>query len=147
MKKWFVTFIALLSLLLFSACSDSDKLSGKTFKVSYTPVLQEDIDNPSKYPSIMTLKFSDGNVVTNTIDNEEGAYELNNDVLVINFENENEKLEIEFIEFKESNKDFSAYSTVINNSELEIEDSEQVSKFSTLHLNLSKDMPIEFIEK
>lgn len=147
-KKWFVVFIALLSVLFVSACSgDGDKVSGKTFKVAYTPAHQEDIDDPSNYKPIMKLNFSDDNVVTNTMGDEEGTYELNEDMLVVNFENENEKLKIEFVDFKESDTDFSAYSTSIGDAELKIEDNEQISHLKGLTSNISKDMPIEFIEE
>lgn len=147
-KKWFVVFIALLSVFFVSACSDdSNKLSGKTFNVAYPPVLKEDVDHPNRYDSIMVLKFSDDNVVSNTIDDTEGTYELNEDVLVINFENENEKLKINFIDFKESEKDFSTYTTLISNPELHVEDASQVKHFQGLAFRLSENHPIEFIEE
>ncbi|HLQ98396.1 MAG TPA: hypothetical protein VK135_06865, partial [Candidatus Dormibacteraeota bacterium] len=123
MKKWFA-LMALLSIFLVSACSiDSDELSGKTFKIAHPPVLEEELDNPSSYYPIVTLKFSKSNSVSNTLDDAEGTYELNEDVLVINFENKNEKLKVHFIDFKESDKDFSSYSAVIGHSDLHIEDS------------------------
>lgn len=147
MRKWFV-FLALLSVLFVSACNNSeDNLSGKTFKVTYPPVLEEDINNPSKYSSITTLQFSDGKVVSNKIHDTEGTYELNDDVLVVNFENENEKLEINFIDFKESDLEFSAYSTAISEPKWDIKDSNQISHFENLFLDLDVDLPIEFIEK
>src|SRR5690625_4601053 len=149
-KKCLVVCIALLSLLFVSACccdSNSNKLSGKTFKVAYTPVLQEDIDDPSNYKPIMILDFSDDNVVTNTMDDEEGTYELNEDMLIIKFETKNEKLKIDFVDFKDSDIDFSVYSTSIGDAELKIEDNEQVSQLKGLSSKISKDMPIEFIEE
>lgn len=146
MKKGFVVLMALLSVFFISACSDdSNILSGKTFDVAYTPVLQEDMDNPDKYPSVVTAQFSNDNVVT--MNDTEGTYELNEDILVVNFENENEKLEITFNDFKESEKDFSMYSTIISDRELQKEDSSQLSHFEVLADNLSENMPIEFIEK
>lgn len=147
MKKWFV-FITLLSVFFVSACSsESDKLSGKTFNVAYTPVLQEDIDNPNKYDSIKTFKFSDGNVVSIAMEHTEGTYELNGDILVINIKNKNEKLKIKYSDFKESEKDFSAYSALINDFEFHVEDSNKVMHLKGLATKLSKDMPVEFIEK
>lgn len=146
MKKR-ISFLLLLFGLLLSACNNDDEFSGKTFKVAYTPVLQEEIDNPSNYKSIMTLNFSDDNVVTNTIGGEEGEYKLDDDVLVVNFKNENEKLEIKFIDFQESDKDFSAYSTSIGDAKLQIDDSDQISRLNNLSSLITKDMPIEFIEK
>ncbi|GAB3807763.1 hypothetical protein GCM10028868_37690 [Virgibacillus kimchii] len=44
----------------------------------------------------MTLEFLDGKIITNSLDGEEGIYELKDDKLVVQFENENESLEIEF---------------------------------------------------
>ncbi|WP_152656018.1 hypothetical protein [Oceanobacillus sp. CFH 90083] len=146
MKKGFVAFIALLSVFFISACSDdSNHLSGKTLKVAYTPILQEDMDNLDKYPSVVTLEFSEGNVASNTIA-VEGIYELNDDELVVNFENENEELKITFSDFKESGKDFSMYAAVISSRELQMEDPGQVSHFEGLAYNLSENMPVEFIE-
>src|SRR5699024_5405712 len=122
MKKWFA-LMALLSIFLVSACSiDSDELSAKSFKIAHPPVREEELDNPSSYYPIVTLKFSKSNSVSNTLDDAEGTYELNEDVLVINFENKNEKLKVHFIDFKESDKDFSLYYAVIVNSYFHIED-------------------------
>ncbi|MEK4299866.1 hypothetical protein MKY30_10790 [Oceanobacillus sp. FSL W8-0428] len=146
MKKGLIIFIAFLSVFSISACSnDSNSLSGKTFKVANTPVFQEDIDKLDKYPVVVTLEFLDDNAVR-TIDTE-GTYQLNDDELVINFENENENLEITFSEFKESEKDFSTYSTIISNRELQVEDHSKLSRLEVLANKLSEDMPIEFIEK
>ncbi|GEN87875.1 hypothetical protein [Oceanobacillus sojae] len=146
MKKGLIIFIAFLSVFFISACSnDSNSLSGKTFKVANTPVFQEDIDKLDKYPVVVTLEFLDDNAVR-TIDTE-GTYQLNDDELVINFENENENLEITFSEFKESEKDFSTYSTIISNRELQVEDHSKLSRLEVLANKLSEDMPIEFIEK
>lgn len=149
-KKCFVVYIAILSVLFVSACSsdsNGNKLSGRTFKLADTPAPYEDIDDPSSYKPIMTLNFSDDNVVTYTMGYEEGTYELNEDMLVIKFENENEKLKIEFIDFKDSDKDFSAYSTSIGNAELKIEDNEQVSHLKGLSYKIPINTSIEFIEK
>lgn len=146
MKKCLVVFVALLSILFISACSeDSNNLSGRTFKIANTPVLQEDLDNPDKYPGVVTLEFLDDNVVT-MIDTE-GTYELNGEELVLHFENENENLEITFSDFKESEKDFSTYSTIISNRELKMEDYSELSHLEVLANKLSEDMPIEFIVK
>lgn len=146
MKKGLIIFTAFLSVFFISACSnDSNSLSGKTFKVANTPVFQEDIDKLDKYPVVVTLEFLDDNAVR-TIDTE-GTYQLNDDELVINFENENENLEITFSEFKESEKDFSTYSTIISNRELQVEDHSKLSRLEVLANKLSEDMPIEFIEK
>ncbi|MFC0301019.1 hypothetical protein ACFFIS_09310 [Virgibacillus soli] len=146
MRKWSVVFIVLLSVVFVSACNnDHDELSGKTFKIAYKPVLEEDMDNPSRYTSIMTLKFSKGNIVHDTNDDIEGTYELNEDILVVNLDNKSEKLKISFIDFKESEKDFSAYSALISNPELQSPDSGQVSKLTGLAYNLTENMPLEFI--
>ncbi|MEC5425105.1 hypothetical protein QGM71_16590 [Virgibacillus sp. C22-A2] len=145
MKKWFV-FLVLLSVLLVSACNNSEELSGQTFTVAYTPVLQEDVDSPNRYDSIMTLEFSGGNVVTNSIYDGEGTYELNDDELVVRFENENENLEIRFT-VKESDKDFSEYSAIISDVDFEITDTDKISHFKNLTLKLTKDMSIEFLKK
>ena len=140
MKKW-LFFLLLLVVLLLSACSDNDELSGKTFDFS---VMSSPV-NPDKYDSVMTLEFSDGNTVKNTMGYEEGTYELKEDKLVLLFENENESLEIEFT-LEESEKDFSTYSAEISDSNLEIEDSNQVSKYKGLYQKLW-DSHFEIIER
>lgn len=140
MKKWLFSPL-LLVVLLLSACNNSDDLSGKTFDVSVGPSPV----NPDKYDSIMTLEFSDGNTVKNTMGYEEGTYELKEDNLALLFKNENESLEIEFT-LEESDKDFSTYSAEISDSNLEIEDSNQVSKYSVLYQNLGGSS-FEFIER
>lgn len=144
-----VFILVVLAIALFSNTYEnlagSDELSGQTFTVSYPPVLQEDIGTEGKY-TIMTLEFSDGNVVTNTIYGA-GTYELNDDVFVINYENENESLEIKFTDFKESDKDFSEYSAIIGDMEYQITDSEKVRYLTNLYLKFSKGMSIEFIKK
>ncbi|HSI66802.1 MAG TPA: hypothetical protein VK947_05260 [Planococcus sp. (in: firmicutes)] len=140
MKKW-LFFLLLLVVLLLSACSGNDELSGKTFDVSEV----SPVNYPDELFPIMTLEFSAGNRVKNTMGYEdEGTYELMDDKLVIQFENENESLEIEFT-LEESEKDFSTYSAEISDSNLEIEDSNQVSKYKGLYQKLW-DRHFEIIE-
>lgn len=107
-----------LSVLLLSACNDKDELSGKTFDVSL-------VSSP------------------NNLD--ERIYELKDDKLVMQFENDNETLEIEFI-IEESDKEFSEYSGEISDSDFQIEDSKRISKYNEFYLNLP-DSPVEFIER
>ena len=145
MKKWFV-LILISSLLLVSACNNNDKLSGQTFNVAYTPVLQEDVDSPNRYDSIMTLEFLDGNVVTDSTYDGEGTYELIDEELALHFENENENLEIKFI-VKKSDKDFSEYSALISDAKFDVTDTDKISHFKNLTLKLTKNMPIEFLKK
>lgn len=143
MKKCF-SFFLLLSLLIISACNNSDELVGQTFNVAYTPVLQEDFDSPNSYSSIMTLEFSDRGVVTSTIYGE-GTYDLNNNNLVLHFENENEYLEI-IIGVTESDKDFSKYYASINDIDYHFTDTDKIRQLQTLAVKLEEDMPIEFIK-
>lgn len=147
MKRWLALLaISVLFLLLLTACNTTDDdLSGKSFKVAYTPVIQEDIDKPNKYQSAMTLAFKDGEVVSSVNDGVTGSYELNDDELVLDFENENERLEVKFINFQESTKDFSSYSTIIGEMNHEVEDTSQVKRFNLLTNKLQMNMPIEFI--
>jgi major membrane immunogen (membrane-anchored lipoprotein) len=134
-------FLSILSVVLLSACSSNDELSGKTFDVSVISGPNE----PGKYSPIMTLEFLDGNEVKNKMGYEEGMYELKDDKLVIQFENENEYLEIEFT-LEESDKDFSEYSAEISDSKLEIEDSSLVSKLKGFYEKLDRSH-FEFIER
>lgn len=148
MKKWYVIPILFLTLLFISACSiERDNLAGKIFNIAYTPVLEEDISDPNNYDSIMAIKFLNENAVINTIDDTKGVYELHENMIIINFENENEKLKIEFTDFRESERDFSSFSTLINNIELEIKDPEKILKLKELAYKLSEKLPVEFIEK
>lgn len=146
MKRLLVVF-GLLCILNLSACSGDGKneFSGKTFNFAYTPVIGIDIDNPSKYQSFMKVKFSNDNKVSHLIHEEiEGTYQLNENELIIPFENDNEKLNISFIDFKESEKDFSAYAAVISDTESSVKDP---SKTEQLRLISDKlNMPLEFIE-
>ncbi|MFD2045186.1 hypothetical protein ACFSTA_15995 [Ornithinibacillus salinisoli] len=142
MKKRLI-FLLLLAILLLSACSNSDELSGKTFDVS---VMWSSPNSPSdNYKPLMRLEFSDGNIVKNTMGYEEGTYELKDDKLVIQFENENESLEIEFT-LEESDNEFSEYSAEISDSDFQIEDSGQVSKYQGFYQKLW-DRHFVFIER
>ncbi len=143
MKKRF-NLLLLLFVLLLSACNNEAELSGKTFKVAYPSPVKE-MDDPNRYNPIMTLEFIDENVVHNTIYGE-GTYELNDDVLVLYFENENENLEISF-KVKESEKDFSEYSAVLSDVDFEMTDSDKISYFKNLAFRLTKEMPIEFLKE
>ncbi|UTR08988.1 hypothetical protein MM300_13720 [Evansella sp. LMS18] len=148
-----IVFLILLSALLVSACtnndaaSGSDKLSGKTFNISYPPVIQGDADSPNKYHSIMKIEFSDGNAATAAVNDAEGTYELHDEVLVIKFENDNEHLEIEFTDFEESDRDFSEYSTQVSRVEWEMIDYDKISHLRNLYSQLNKEMYIEFLKQ
>ncbi|KAA0956364.1 hypothetical protein ACQKDD_17180 [Planococcus kocurii] len=143
MNKWFA-FLLLFSVLLLSACNDNNDLVGKTFDVAYVPVLEEDIDSPDRYNSILTLEFLNENTITSPVYGE-GTYELTDDNLVLYYENENESLEIT-IGVAESDKDFSEYYALINDLDYQITDSDKISHFQNLAFKLDKDRPIEFIK-
>ncbi|MFA9560663.1 hypothetical protein ACERII_25525 [Evansella sp. AB-rgal1] len=146
MKKQLV-FLLFLSIVLVTACNNSEELSGQTFNVAYSPVMQEDVNSPNKHYSIMTLEFLEGNkVITNAIHDGEGAYELNDDELVLRFENDYEFLEITFV-VTESDKDFSKYSAVISGVDYTITDTDIIRHLQNLALKLFIDMPVEFIKK
>ena len=143
MNKQFTTLL-LSTVLLLSACNDNNDLVGKTLDVAYFPVLEGDFNSPDRYSSIMTLEFSNENTITNTVYGE-GAYELNDDNLVLNYENENESLEIK-IRVAESDKDFSEYYALITDVDYQITDPDKISHFQNLAFKLDKDRPIEFIK-
>jgi major membrane immunogen (membrane-anchored lipoprotein) len=140
-KKQFI-FLLLLFVLLLSACSNIDELSGKTFDVN----VRSNPSNPAISHSIMTLEFLDGKITTTSLDGEEGTYELKDDKLAIQFENENESLEIEFT-FEKSDEDSSTYSAVLSDSDFQIEDSDQVSRYKGFFLDLPRSSYVEFTEK
>ncbi|MFD2045218.1 hypothetical protein ACFSTA_16155 [Ornithinibacillus salinisoli] len=142
MKKGFMILIAVLSALIITACSNSDELSGKTFDVSEggSP------NDPDKFYTKMKLEFLDEKkVINHHLHGEEGTYELKDDKLIIQFENENESLEIEFA-LEESDLDFSEYSAEISDSNFQIEDSDQVSKYQKFYFDLPR-RNVEFIER
>ncbi|GAA0472092.1 hypothetical protein [Alkalibacillus silvisoli] len=140
-------FLLLLGVLLLSACSTStnNDLSGRTFDVS----VKDSPNNPDRYTTLMTLEFSDENVIINSVNNsiqdEEGTYELKDDNLVIHLENENESAEVEFI-LNESDKEISEYSAEIIDSNFQIEDSEQTSEYKRFMMNLPQHT-LEILEK
>ncbi len=119
----------------------------KKFIIAYAPILQEDVDNPSKYHSIMTLEFLDDNVISNTSNQMKGRYELTEDALMVQFETETENLKVYFGDFKASEIDFSAYSALVSDLEFEIKDEDQVSHLKSLAYVLSDKKPLEFLEK
>ncbi|MFA1821332.1 hypothetical protein ACDX78_14345 [Virgibacillus oceani] len=138
MKKQ-IMFPLLLFVLLLSACNNSDELSGKTFDVSYS-------GPHDKYYSEITLEFLDGNIVKNTKGYEEGTYDLKEDKLIIQFENENEFLEIEFT-LEESNEDSSTYLAEINDADYKMTDTDKISHFQNFLFKLDEGRPYQFIEK
>ncbi|MEK6190275.1 MAG: hypothetical protein N2A99_04705 [Carnobacterium alterfunditum] len=143
MNKWFA-FLLLSSVLLLSACNGNNDLVGQTFNVAYMPVLEEDIDSPDRYSSIIILEFSNETTITSTVYGE-GTYELTDDNLVLYYENENESLEIT-IGVAESDKDFSEYYALINDVDYQITDPDKISHFQNLAFKLDKDRPLEFIK-
>lgn len=110
-------------------------------------MLEEDLDRSNNYHPIVTLNFLKGNAVTDTLNDTEGTHELNENVLIINFENKNKTLKVNFNDFKDSDLEFSTYSAIIGNSDLHIEELGQMKKFFKLAGELTKDLPVEFIEK
>ncbi|MBP3951810.1 hypothetical protein [Bacillus suaedae] len=152
-RNYYIASIASVFLLIILAIpllsnvyeTGSNEFSKKTFNIAYTPVIQNEIDNPNKYHSLMTVEFLDEKVFTNTIYGE-GTYKVNDDVLVLHFENEAENLIIEF-KLKESDKAFSKYSAVISDVDFEITDNNKISHLKGLFVKLDKQMSIEFIKK
>ncbi|SES62521.1 hypothetical protein SAMN05216389_101116 [Oceanobacillus limi] len=141
MKKRFI-FLLLIFVLLLSACNNSDGLFGKTFDVS----VRSSLNNPEKFDAIMTLEFSDGNLVKNTRGYEEGTYEWKEDELVLLSENENENLEFIFT-VKESDKEFSKYSAVISDIVYEMTNPDKISHLQNLFSKFDKERTYEFITK
>ncbi|WP_047981914.1 hypothetical protein [Ornithinibacillus contaminans] len=148
MKTRFV-FLLLFLVLLTSACTNGDELSGRTFNVSYLELgpdaLDADFNSPEGYSPFMKLEFLDENIVKNKLGYEEGTYEWNKDTLVLLFENENEKLEIE-LTLKESDKEFSAYSATISDADFEMTDTDKISYFQNLFYQLNNDRQMEFLK-
>ena len=146
-KKWNIVILFLAVLLLAACNSSSDDLTGDTFKIALTPPLEEDAGNPSAYSELVTLSFSDGNVVTNKLDDVEGTYTLTGETLVLPFENDHETLDVEFTDFKKSEKKVSEYSAIISESEIEMTDTDQVSQFLRMVEELEEGMPVEFVRE
>ncbi|WP_047984375.1 hypothetical protein [Ornithinibacillus californiensis] len=134
-----------LSILPSTSQTASNDLSGQNFKIAYIPVFHGNVNNPGSYDPIMTIEFIDKNVFTTTIYGE-GTYEFKDNELVLQFENENEYLEINFT-LEESDKDFSKYAAKISDVKFEMENIDEISYFNNLLLRLNKDMPIEFLKR
>lgn len=149
MKKRFI-LISLFLVLLLSACNGNDELAGKTFKLGYPSLdpnmsTEGDDDDPDKYASLLTVEFLDGNTFTSSIQNGEGTYELNDNVLLLHFKNDNEILKLSF-KVKESEKDFSTYAAEISDADFEMTNTDAVSHFKNLFSALNNDTYVEFIE-
>lgn len=98
-----------------------------------------------KYDSIMTIEFKGGNGFTSNRYGD-GKYELQDDLLVLQFENENEYLEIK-LTLHESDEDFSKYSASISDVNFEMKDQDKISHFKNLYLLLNQDRQVEFLIK
>lgn len=150
-RKYYLASVFLLLLVaipLFNnhyAQTATDELSGSTFNISY-PTPDARNDDPNGYDSLMTVEFSDGEAATPSIQDGDGTYELNGDVLTLQFENENESLQIEF-SLKESEQDFSEYSAVIRDVDFEKKNPDDISHFQNLFYKLNKKLPLEFIKR
>ncbi|HZW68395.1 MAG TPA: hypothetical protein VFF20_07295 [Pseudogracilibacillus sp.] len=137
-------YLLLVFIFLMSACNKNEELAGKKFNLAYTPVLQEDIEKPNAYDSLIKLTFSEDHTVNNTISELNGSYELKNSQLSLYFNNENENLVIN-ISLEKSDKDFSEYSALITDVKYEIENEDELALLKDLFFDLQKDRPMEFI--
>ena len=148
MKKWFAVFILIFVFVLSACSSDQDNLAGKTFNISYSPSpVETDVDNPSKYQSFMKVEFLKNNKISHKVYDEiEGTYQLNDNELIIIFENENEKLTISFVDLKESEKDFSTYAAVVGDAKSDIKDSSKIEHLNLISNKVNLNMSVEFIE-
>ncbi|WP_405096926.1 hypothetical protein [Oceanobacillus sp. FSL H7-0719] len=143
MRKRFISLLLLFGLLL-SACNANDELSGRTFEIAtHSPEMQ--IEDSDRFSPIVTLNFSEGNVFSNPIYGE-GTYELNDNVLVLHYENENESLNLRF-ELSESDNDYSEYAVEISGVDFEMKDLDKVSHYEDLPFKFDKNSPMEFIER
>lgn len=134
-------FVPLVLSTLPFGSTPSDDLSRQTFRLAYPFMSPE--GGPIKYKSIMTIEFKGGNVFTSNRYGD-GKYELHDDLLVLQFENENEYLEIRFT-LRESDEDFSKYSASISDVTFEMKDKDEISHFKNFYLLLDKDKRIEFL--
>src|SRR5699024_864325 len=137
-------YLLLVFIFLMSACNKNEELAGKKFNLAYTSVLQEDIEKPNAYDSLIKLTFSEDHTVNNTISELNGSYELKNSQLSLYFNNENENLVIN-ISLEKSDKDFSEYSALITDVKYEIENEDELALLKDLFFDLQKDRPMEFI--
>ena len=136
--------LLLITVFLISSCSKSENLAGKQYNIAYTPVLEEDIDQPTAYDSLIKLRFSEDNTVTDTTSKLDGNYELKNNQLLLRFNNEKESLVID-ISLEESDFDFSEYSALITDVKYEIENEDELAHLKELFFDVQKDRPMELI--
>jgi hypothetical protein len=152
-SKWIYSIAAAISVFIFillafpqfhsTDLAGKGELIGETFRISYPPVFQN-ADTPGRYHTILNLEFIDGHTVQ-TKRYGEGTYELTGDnILLLQFENENERLQISF-ELRESEKDFSTYAAEIKDVVFEMDDWNKVSYFRNFAYSLPEGMPLEFI--
>lgn len=148
MKKWFAVFILIFVFVLSACSSDQDNLAGKTFNIAYSPSpVEVDVDNPSKYQSFMKVEFLRNNKISHKVyDETEGTYQLNDNELILIFENKNEKLTISFVDFKESEKDFSTYAAVVGDAKSDIKDASKIEHLNLISNKVNLNMSVEFIE-
>ncbi|CDO03384.1 hypothetical protein BN988_01896 [Oceanobacillus picturae] len=149
MKKRFL-LLSFFLVLFLSACNGNDELAGKTFKLGYPSVdpnmsIEGDADDPDNYASLLTVEFLDEKTFTSSIQNGEGTYVLNDNVLLLHFKNDNEILKLSF-KIKESEKDFSTYAAEVSDADFEMTNADAVSHFKNLFSALNNDTYVEFIE-
>lgn len=145
MKK-ILSSLFLLFIMLAAGCSSDDELSGRTFDLAYPPGPVSEDDGMEDHNVFMTLSFYDGKVVREDGNEVEGKYTLNDETLSILFEHDEETLNVEFDEFNESDKTFSAYNAIVSNAALDKSEGE-LSHLMTLGNEFSMQFPVEFIEK
>ncbi|WP_047988072.1 hypothetical protein [Alkalihalobacillus pseudalcaliphilus] len=144
MRKWRLV-VLLLIVMVLSACTTNDELSGKSFDMGAAPPLEEELTNQNSYQLLTTLEFLDGVVTASILPGEEGTYERTGDVLTVKFENGHEYLSIIFDEFQESDKEFSAYSAYISDYESGALHDDTIKKFNLLTNKIDKNMSLEFL--
>ncbi|GGA63661.1 hypothetical protein [Ornithinibacillus halotolerans] len=119
----------------------SGDLSGQSFAIS-TP---DPNSSPDKLYSIMTIEFIDNETVS-TARYGEGTYELNDDELILYYENDNEYVEIRFT-LEESDKAGSEYLAEINEVIFEMEDYDKVSYYRNLANTFYHRSGVFFVKK
>jgi hypothetical protein len=152
-SKWKYSIAVALAVFIFillalpqfttSDLAGKEQLIGETFHLAYQPVLYGSAESPGAHHRFLTIEFVDGHTV-HTMKYGEGTYELTDESFLLQFENENERLQIHF-ELQESERDFSAYAAKITEVEFEMEDWNEISYFKDFAYSLSKDMPLEFL--
>lgn len=135
-------FIPLVLSILSTTDMANNELADKTLEMR----VPGDPNTAGDFQTIETFVFPNGNTFINKKGNIEGTYELTDDKLVLLIEDENEKLEIEYL-LEETDRVVNGHNANIIDVNYEVEDEEQVKKYWQFFMNLYQFSNVLLSEK